>query len=594
MFSQFTISWVAKTIQTPPISTTRCFPDTHIRRYELEKVRLVDKGGGRDRVDRHRGWRVAASRFSHNRKYSPVSTYVYVHRFASQTRTRSTITKPLSYHGDSNRNDSGNNDDRKRPKDGSDVKENSSKEACLTKKPSNLVAISCKMARWAGHAIYLSPFALACHQNNEKNSKEQRDRKRRKDSNDDKDGEHQEGVFDKEEEEAIEPGSNLLEDGAMGLAEQAIDGLSAVATNDQNPNKKSRKKQRSKKFCTKQSDNGKNDDRKRPNDSSDDVEAAIELGSVLLEDGVMGLAEQAIDGLAAFSSDDDQNQSNKSNKKRRKKRRKQSTKQSDDDAKNSHNNNDNNNNAQGDRKRPNDSNDDVEAAIELGSILLEDGVMGLAEQAIGAFASGDDQNKSNKSNKKRRNKRRGQGTKQSDQDPKNGLNNNNNNNNNDDRKHPKGSDDVEAAIELGSTLLEDGVMGLAVQAIDGLSAFSFDDQNNSKKNKKKNQKKNKKRNKKRNKKNSDNEEENGEKENDNDKGDDGKRSNDRDDDQDGEMEDGLLEEGELQEGLVNEGAFDVEVDSSGLEGATNIEVDASGLEDGAAEAMVNLLGLFFG
>ena len=64
---------------------------------------------------------------------------------------------------------------------------------------------------------------------------------------------------------------------------------------------------------------------------------------------------------------------------------------------------------------------------------------------------------------------------------------------------------------------------------------------------------------------------------------------------------------DLQEGLVNEGAINVEVDTSGsagatnvevdtsgLAGATNVEVDASGLEDGAAEAMVNMLGLFFG
>ena len=50
---------------------------------------------------------------------------------------------------------------------------------------------------------------------------------------------------------------------------------------------------------------------------------------------------------------------------------------------------------------------------------------------------------------------------------------------------------------------------------------------------------------------------------------------------------------DLQEGLVNEGAINVEVDTSGSAGATNVEVDASGLEDGAAEAMVNMLGLFF-
>ena len=267
--------------------------------------------------------------------------------------------------------------------------------------------------------------------------------------------------------------------------------------------------------------------------------------------------------------------------------KKWSTKESDDDLNNSDNSANGNNDA---KKHPKDS-IDVETTLELSSNMLEDGELGLAEQAIDgllALAS-NDQNSNKESSKKRWLKK--WSTKESNDDLKDS--DDNNNANSDKRKRPKDSNVIVAAIELGSNLFGAGELVLAEQAIDGLSAVaSSDDQNSNKKSSKKGWLK--KRNKKRNRKKSDDEKENGENEIDN--GDDGMRSHYKDE-----------QDRDLQEGLVNEGAIDVEVDTSGLAGATNVEVDtsglagatnvevdASGLEDGAAEAMVNMLGLFFG
>ena len=118
----------------------------------------------------------------------------------------------------------------------------------------------------------------------------------------------------------------MLEDGELGLAEQAIDGLLALASNDQNSNKESSKKRWLKKWSTKESNddlkdsddnnNASNDKRKRPKDSNVIV-AAIELGSNLFGAGELVLAEQAIDGLSAVASSDDQNSNKKSKQQER-------------------------------------------------------------------------------------------------------------------------------------------------------------------------------------------------------------------------------------------------------------------------------------
>ena len=260
-------------------------------------------------------WTMSTQRFAAMTDDEIAHYYNNKNKKTRWTSRRSISTKSLSCDGDSNHNDYGNNNDRSHPGGGYAIEQriNRSREACLTKKPSSWAAICWTMARWVGQAIFCLCCCrcrcvfVGCCRNNEKNNK----KKRRKDGNGGKGGEQQEGEFDVEE--AVELGNNLLEEGELGFAAAAIQGFSALASDDQNdnsnkntkqnPKNKKRNRRRGKKESDDEEENNQNDKDndndnggKRSNDRDDDQAGDVDdglYGEGELQEGL--LDEGAID-----------------------------------------------------------------------------------------------------------------------------------------------------------------------------------------------------------------------------------------------------------------------------------------------------------